>query len=456
MNYLEKYIKYKKKYFDLRTTLEKKSSTSEINIIGGMECIHDRVFANYLDTCWAIAVQTMITFGDVTSNNLEEIMNSFKVDNDFNHNIESKRCFIKRQIKKVQNDSELRQAFPPYIFNDDKIINLTNILEGFIDRYYSKIFNIKNKSKIFIPSKTNVKRCELIIVENYKKLFNLYDKSNYGNIVEEYIIANILSTFFLGYKVSFTNYNKNDFNNIEYNDVIDIGIIIGINEHFCCFFICNGYEKYYNDNDKKTYDCDWKKKIKLSNSSNNLYIKLGFCPILLDEKSYESYKYKENIFKIHSLTVVSKYNSSNKLDTEIQNIFNKTNLDKIKNSNLQIYLGDIFYKGNNKINIGYNKDYTQAIKYLKFAADQNNYIAQNYLGWMYVENNGIPIDYGKALKYIQLAVDQNYSRAQNNLGWMYYNGYGAAKDYVLAKKYFQLAAAQNNKLAIQNLKNLYP
>ena len=89
MNYLEKYLKYKKKYFDLRTIVEKKSNASEINIIGGMECIHDRVFINYFETCWAIAVQTMITFGDVTSNNLEEIMNSFKVDDDFNHNIES-------------------------------------------------------------------------------------------------------------------------------------------------------------------------------------------------------------------------------------------------------------------------------------------------------------------------------------------------------------------------------
>jgi len=37
MDYLEKYLKYKKKYFDLRTTVEKKSSnmTNEINMIGG-------------------------------------------------------------------------------------------------------------------------------------------------------------------------------------------------------------------------------------------------------------------------------------------------------------------------------------------------------------------------------------------------------------------------------------
>jgi hypothetical protein len=35
MDYLEKYLKYKKKYFDLRTTIEKKPSANEINMIGG-------------------------------------------------------------------------------------------------------------------------------------------------------------------------------------------------------------------------------------------------------------------------------------------------------------------------------------------------------------------------------------------------------------------------------------
>lgn len=454
MNYLEKYLKYKKKYVDLRITVEKKSSTSEINIIGGMECIENRVFANYLGTCWAIAVQTIITFGDVTSNKLEEIMNSFKVDDDFSHNIVSKGCFIKGQIKKVQNDCELKQAFPPYIFNDEKITNLKNILESFIDRYYSKIFNIKNKPIIFQTSKTNVKRCELVIVENFKKLFNLYDELNFGNIVEEYLIANILSTFFLGYKVSFTNYYKDDFSNIEYNDETDIGIIIKIDKHFCCFFICNGNEKYYNDNDKKIYNCNWKKKLKELNSYS-LYVKNESCPILLNEKSYRKYKDKKNIFKVHGLTVVSKYNSSNsnKLDTEIQNIFNKTNLDKIQDKHLQEYLADIYYYGNNKINLSYNQDYTQYVKYVKLTARQNSYISQNNLGLMYRFGDGVQQDFDEAIKYFKLAADQNYSIAQNNLGLMYYNGYGVKKNYAIAKKYFQLAAEQNNQIAKENLVN---
>ena len=443
MIFYKKYLKYKNKYLKIKKQL------------GGMECIDNRVFANYLDTCWAIAVQTMITFGNVTSNNLEEIMNSFKIDDNFSHNIESKRSFIQRQIIKVQNDCELKQAFPPYIFNDDKIINLKNILESFIDRYYSKIFNIKNKPVKFQSIETNVKRCEFVIVKNFNKLFNLNNKSNKGDLVEEYLIANILSTFFLGYKVSFTNYYKDDFSNIKYNDETDIGIIITIYGHSCCFFICNGNEKYYNDNDKKIYNCDWKKKLKELNNYS-LYLKNDYCPILLNEKSYKKYKDKENIFMVNSLTVVSKYNSSNsnKLDTEIQNIFNKTNLDKIKNKDLQEYLANIYYDEDNRINTSYNQDYAEYIKYLKLAADQNNYFAQNNLGNMYENGDFIEQNFCEAIKYYKLAADQNFSIAQTNLGSIYYNGFGVRENYTIAKKYFQLAADQNCQDAIENLKLL--
>jgi hypothetical protein len=134
MIFYKKYLKYKNKYLKIKKQL------------GGVECIDNRVFTNYLDTCWAISVQTMITFGDVTSNNLEEIMNSFKIDDNFSHNIESKRCFIQRQIIKVQNDCELKQAFPPYIFNDDKIINLKNILESLLIDIIVKFLILKINS----------------------------------------------------------------------------------------------------------------------------------------------------------------------------------------------------------------------------------------------------------------------------------------------------------------------
>ena len=445
INYLEKYLKYKQKYINLKKIQK-----------GGVECTRERVFKNFLGTCWAVIVQMMITLGDVTGDNLQKIMMSFKVDDDYRHNIKSIKCFIKRQIERVQNDFELKQAFPTYIFDDGKISNLQNILVSFIDRYYSKVFNIKNESRLYSKSgEDNPKRCELVIAKNFKELFNLHSDSYGASIVEEYLFANLLSTFFLGYKVSFTNYYENDFCKINYNDTTDIGIIITIEGHACCFFTCNGTEKYYNNLDNIIYDCHWKEQLKKSNDYS-LYVKNKSCLILLNKKLYKSYKYKNNISKVYSLTVVSKYNSSNSntLDIEIQNIFNKTNLDKIKDRQLQCYLGILYYEGVNKINKDYTQDYTKYREYCELAAFQNYSIAQNNLGYIYEKGIGVTKNYIKAKEYYELAVDQDNPYALNNLGELYENGH-IGIDLKKAKEYYERAADQNHNTAQYNLGRMY-
>ena len=74
----------------------------------------------------------------------------------------------------------------------------------------------------------------------------------------------------MGYKINFISYYPNDFNKIEYNDQEDIGILIDLYNHVCCFFICNNTQKYYNDNDNIILNCDWKELLKKTNDTNNL------------------------------------------------------------------------------------------------------------------------------------------------------------------------------------------
>ena len=342
INYLEKYLKYKSKYQKLKNIQK-----------GGIPCTKEDVFKNLFGTCWAVSIQMIITFGDVTGDNLNKIMSSFKVDDNYEHNINSKICFINRQIERVQNDSELKQVFPTDIFNHDNISKLKIILDSFIDRYYSKVFKIKNLLKKELNDKDNPKRCELVIAKNFKKLFNSYtdfseeenlDTNLYGgNIIDDYLFSNLLSTFFLGYKVSFKNYYENDFNKIEYIDDTDIGIIIFIKNHACCFFTCNGTEKYYNNLDKIIYDCHWKEQLKKSNDNgNSLYVKNNSCLIFLNKESYESYPNKNTISKVYNLIVVSKYKADNLLDNEIQKLINKTNLESINDKLLQYYIGSYY------------------------------------------------------------------------------------------------------------------
>ena len=56
----------------------------------------------------------------------------------------------------------------------------------------------------------------------------------------------------------------------------------------------------------------------------------------------------------------------------------------------------------------------------------------------------------RGLKWYRLAADQGDADAQNNLGVMYANGEGVPQDYVRAHMWFNLSAAQGNQDAAEN------
>ena len=249
--YYNKYLKYKKKYLQLK------------NQIGGKEFC-EKVYNNAIGTCWAVDIQLIMTSGEATSRQFDTIMRSFKPwsitwYNPFRDISVSKKEFIANQIKKVQANTKLNKIFPDYIFNFPNILYLMTILDKFIDRYYSKILEFNYTEKpIGTINKENQLRCELVIAQNFKNLFpqplNL-NNTGYGSyIFDQYLFSNLLSVFFLGYEVSFTNYYDN-FNLIDFDSNNKLGILLIIENHMCCLYICNGEETYYNDNDKKSYKC---------------------------------------------------------------------------------------------------------------------------------------------------------------------------------------------------------
>jgi len=60
----------------------------------------------------------------------------------------------------------------------------------------------------------------------------------------------------------------------------------------------------------------------------------------------------------------------------------------------------------------------------------------------------------EGVKWYRKAAEQGYARAQNNLGNLYYNGEGVAKDEVEAVKWFRKAAEQGHADAKERLKKL--
>ena len=68
--------------------------------------------------------------------------------------------------------------------------------------------------------------------------------------------------------------------------------------------------------------------------------------------------------------------------------------------------------------------------------------AQNNLGLMYDEGEGVPQDNGEAVKWYRKAAQQGNAKAQFNLALMYDEGRGVPQDYVAAYKWFNLAASR--------------
>ena len=115
-------------------------------------------------------------------------------------------------------------------------------------------------------------------------------------------------------------------------------------------------------------------------------------------------------------------------------------------------LGFLYHQGQ-----GVPQDYAEAMRWYRKAADQRLAAAQNSLGVMYEKGRGVPQDNGEALKWYHRAASQGLAQAQYNLGVMYEKGEGVPQDYVQAHKWSNLAAsrfpvseAENRDKAVKN------
>ena len=75
-------------------------------------------------------------------------------------------------------------------------------------------------------------------------------------------------------------------------------------------------------------------------------------------------------------------------------------------------------------------------------------IAEYTLGNMYSAGKGVSRDYAEAVKWYRKAAEQGYVRAQESLGFMYEKGQGIPRDYAEAIKWFRKAAEQGDAVAL--------
>ncbi len=139
------------------------------------------------------------------------------------------------------------------------------------------------------------------------------------------------------------------------------------------------------------------------------------------------------------------------------------------NSDAQYNLGLMYANGQ-----GVNKNYREALRWCRLAAKQGHCasaewlrsVAQRYanqgdsdaqfqLGLMYETGKGVPRNYCDAFKWFRLAAQQGNNDAEYKLGYMYENGLGVfKKGYAEASKWYRLAADKGHPDAITKLQEL--
>ena len=117
---------------------------------------------------------------------------------------------------------------------------------------------------------------------------------------------------------------------------------------------------------------------------------------------------------------------------------------------LEALIGDAYYYGH-----GVSRDYIEAARWYRRAAENSNVMAQSTLGDIYYYGRGVPQDFVEAGQWWQLAAEQGMAVAQLNLGVMYANGDGVPQDYIRSYLYTNLAAAhlppgQDRDIAVKN------
>ncbi len=116
----------------------------------------------------------------------------------------------------------------------------------------------------------------------------------------------------------------------------------------------------------------------------------------------------------------------------------------------QCNLGYCYKQGN-----GVTKDYAEAVKWFRKAAEQGDAVAQLNLGNCYYNGNGVTQDYAEAVKWYRRAAEQDYASAQYNLGYCYEFANGVTKSITEAVKWYRKAAEQGHANAQLNLGNCY-
>ena len=100
-------------------------------------------------------------------------------------------------------------------------------------------------------------------------------------------------------------------------------------------------------------------------------------------------------------------------------------------------------------------DYERSLRLFQASAEQDDPIAEFYLGLMYLDGKGVVPDARAAASWFRRAAAQKHPAAQYNLGVAYYEGQGVTQSFTEAADWFRRSAEQRYGPAAYNLAAMY-
>jgi TPR repeat protein len=115
----------------------------------------------------------------------------------------------------------------------------------------------------------------------------------------------------------------------------------------------------------------------------------------------------------------------------------------------QLQIGTKYYYGE-----GGTKNYDEALKWFRFAAEGGNSTAQVFLGAMYANGQGVPKDQVAAIEWLMLAAQQGDLDGQFNLGKLFSEGDVEIRNLESAYVWWFIAASNGDGIAQKKLRIL--
>ena len=266
--------------------------------------------------------------------------------------------------------------------------------------------------------------------DNYTEAFRWYRKAADLGHVRAYMMVGICYEY--GYGVS-----KDETEAVKYyRKAADLGLASGQEKMGVCYETGTGVKR------NMTEAVKWYRKAALKGYSEAQY-NLGWC--------YENGKgVAKNMAEANKW--YKKAEAKGCKSGGMQVTLHRATLDFGKILTKAVDAGDNYKKGEEYYK---NKNYTEAIKCFRKAAESDHASAQFYLGLCYEKGYGVTQNYTEAVKWYRKAAENKNASAQCNLGFFYEKGYGVTKNLTEAVNWYRKAAENGSSVAQCNLGNCY-